>query len=85
MNLIGPFSCLLDVAHIQTHFVKEKMIQPVKVLHVSQALGEIGANERPELGLIGRIDELHLIEAVEHFGCRDAQTCRPAAGHELLN
>jgi hypothetical protein len=84
-DLIRLGGHLPHVARIHAHFVKEKVIQPVEVLHVPEAFGKIRAKQRPELVFIGRINELHLVEAVEHFGGGNTQARRTAAGHELLN
>jgi len=50
-----------------THFMKEEMIEAVEVLHVAHTFGKIGAKQRPELRLIGRINQFHLIETVKNF------------------
>jgi hypothetical protein len=38
--------------------MEEEIVDAVKVLHVSHAFSEIGTKQRPELQLIGRIDQL---------------------------
>jgi hypothetical protein len=64
--------------------MKEEMVKPVKVLNVARAFGKIGAQQRPKLRFVRRINQLHLIETVENFRCGYAHSRRPAAGNKLL-
>jgi len=84
-DLLNPGGGLPHIARVHAHFMKEEVVEAIEVLHLPQAFGKIGAKQRPELSLIGGIDQLELPEAVENLGGGYPKPCGPAAGYELLN
>jgi hypothetical protein len=55
---IGIRDGLFHVSGVHAHFMKEEMIEPVKVLDVPHTFSEIGAKQRPELLFFCRVDQL---------------------------
>jgi hypothetical protein len=47
--------------------MKKEVIETVEVRHIPYAFSKIGTKQRPELLLIGRINQLQLVEAIENF------------------
>jgi len=76
---------LSHVSRVHAHFMKEEVIEPVKMLNLPQTFGKICAQKSMELRLIRRVDQLQLVEAVENLRSGYAKTRCTAAGHKLLD
>jgi hypothetical protein len=78
-------SGLSHIGGVHAHFMEEQMVETVEVLHIPHAFGEIRTQQRPELLFIGRINQFHLIEAVENFRSRYPHSRRTTAGNKFLD